>query len=278
MNIDENTAVVTPESNVSEQSADVQAQDSNATALDEFMADTEETNEDAHEVTEENAGAESEQPTEPVTEEIPKGIKGRILKAEEKADKRGYERAQSEWANERAELQRKIAEYEAKELEAEIEKEAAKLSRAEHVSIDFAKRLLRAERGIKAPEQNPEKVTEPSKTDNAPVLTAQRKDALNSQIRQIKARYGIDVMAHVTDDDAKEIFDGNMELWDIALRVGRSNTPAETPAPKQTVPAPVKSSGNNAPTGGMDFLTMSDEDFDKFNDKVGRGAVYRPRS
>lgn len=277
MNIDENTAVVTPESNVSEQSADVQAQDSNVTALEEFMAEPEETTGDDQGATEETAEAEKEQPTEEASiEEVPKGIKGRILKAEEKADKRGYERAQSEWANEKAELQRRIAEYEAKELEAEIEKEAAKLARDEHISIGIARRLLRAERGVKPIEQTSEKSADTaiSKTNEAPVLSNQRKDALNSQAEQIKNRYGIDVLELVTEDDAKAIFDGKMELWDVAMRAGKK----EEPTPKKPAPTPVKSSATNAPTGGMDFLTMSDEDFDKFNAKIARGAVYHPRN
>lgn len=274
MNIDENTAVETTP--VSEQSADVQAQESTTNALDEFMADTVETTEDAQEENE-TAEDESEQTTEQVTEEIPKGIKGRILKAEEKADKRGYDRAQNEWAAQKAEYERKIAAYEAEKAEAEIKREAVALSKKEHVSVEFAERLLRAERGISAPvKQTSEKGTEPSKTENAmPVLSDQRRTQLNSQIEQIKKRYNMDVMQFVTDDDAKAIFDGSMELWEVALRAGKGTAKAET---KSAPPTPVKSGGSSTNAkGGMDFATMTDEEFDRFNAKIARGAVYRPR-
>lgn len=262
---DENTAVVTAP--VSEQSADAQAQAAEPNSLEEFMAD-----ETAVDVQQEQEVTEpSTDTTEPQTEEVPKGIKGRILKAEQKADKQGYERAMAEWAKKEADYKARIAEYEAKEMEASLEQEAKELSKAEHISVEFAKRVLRAERGMTAPAQISEKV-EPSKTNDAPVLSDERLTQLNSQKAQIKERYNIDVMDLVTEEDAKEITEGRMELWDVAMRAGQKPS-----APVRSTPAPVRSGNGSAPTGSMDFSTMSDEEFDKFNAKIDSGAVYKPR-
>lgn len=269
MNIDENTAV-TPES-VSEQSADVQAQDSTVSALEEFMADTEETTEDVQEVTEEPAETQTEQPTDTMPEEMPKGIKGRIMKAEANADKRGYARAQSEWAVEKAEYERRIAEYEAEKAEQLLERDATDLSKKEHISVEIAKRLLRAERGIKAPVVQ-EKPVETSKTEQQNVLSDERRNQLNGQVASIKSKYGIDVMSLVTDADAQAIFNGTMDLWEVAMRSVTANKPV------QDAPKPVKSGGNSSPVkGGMDFSTMTDEEFERFNDKISRGARYIPK-
>lgn len=271
MNIDENTAVTTNES-VSEQSADVQAQDSTVSALEEFMADTEEVTEDAQETTEESAEAQTEQTHETVQEEIPKGIKGRIMKAEANADKRGYARAQSEWAAEKAEYERRIAEFEAEKAEQLLEKDATDLSKKEHISVELAKRLLRAERGIKAPAAS-EKPVETSKTEQKNVLSEERKTQLNNQAASIKNQYGIDVMSLVTDADAQAIFDGKMDLWEVAMRSFNPNQEV-----KQNAPKPVKAGGNaSSAKGGMDFSTMTDEEFDRFNEKISRGARYIPR-
>lgn len=275
MNIDEiNTAVspVEESSHESEQTADVQAHDEEITALEEFMADDETDGEDAPE-SEEKAEDNSEQTHSNDTEEVPSGIRGRILKAEKKADKAGYDRgyaeAQKAWAAEKAEYDAKLA----KLAEKEFEEEVVKLAREEHISQNLARRLLTAEKGY-APQNNTvsEKAT-PSKTEQA-VLSEDRRQQLTAQAAQIKQKFGMNVLDFVTDDDADAIFKGNMDLWEVALRSSKQN---ETPV-KRNAPPPVRGgNGSSARHGKYDFDTMTDAEFERFNNKIDRGGVYRPR-
>lgn len=259
----DNTVEVTQTESVQDDA--VQAQEPNA--LEQFMADTE-----AEESTEETTATETaqEQPeqaqTTQQTQELPKGIKGRILAAETKADRSGYERGRREAE---AEYQAKIADYEAKlnELaEIKLTQEAQELAKKEHVSLEFAKRVLRAEKGVKPA---PTQATKP-----APAKAEAKMDEalLKSQYEAIKANYNLDLLAEgvMTKDELEAVTQGRSDFNAIALKhlmqqksAPSTPTVVKTDAPKQSA--------------GYDFMTMTDEEFDRFNAKIGSGHPFKPR-
>lgn len=267
----ENTGVETTES-VSEEAA-VSQEQTQGTALDEFMAEIADTEQeaDAQTDTEEatEVGTQQEQTNETPRE---KGIKGRIHAAEAKADKAGYDRGRAEalreWEAQKAEYEDKLAKYAEMELEADAKDLAAK----EHCSIDFAKRILRIERGL--PAQEAPKTPAPSPAAPQQPDVKAKAEALYRQAQAVNAQYGIDVLEVFKTDKTVQakINSGEWDFRDVALNVLSSG---QQPKAK---PAPVRSGGSgNAPKGGLDFKNMSDADFDRFNDQIAKGAVFRPR-
>ena len=262
---------VTQEQAVSESVGEIQEQ-SETNALDEFMAEPEAVSE-RDSSSEGEAVETAEQTQTEENAELPKGIKGRILAAETKAEKRGYDKAraeaQKEWELKEAQYAAELAEY----REFKFNEEAKAFAKKENCSLEIARRLLRAEKGIVSPVSS-EKPVQTSKTDDTPVLSDERKAQLNGQIDSIKNKYGIDVMKSVTEEDAQAIFAGTMDLWEVAIRSMSSSAEKQT----TSAPKPVKGGGSSTSVkGGMDFSTMSDEDFDRFQAKIARGAVFKPR-
>lgn len=267
----ENTGVETTES-VSEEAA-VSQEQTETTALDEFMAEIEDNGQeaDAQTDTEESNEAETQQEQ---TNESPreKGIKGRIHAAEAKADKAGYDRGRAEafreWEAEKAKYEERLAKFAEMELEADAKELAAK----EHCSVDFAKRILRMERGL--PATDTPKTPKPS-----PVAPKQQTDvqaraqALYTQAQDVQKQYGIDVLELFQKDDTvkAKVSSGEWDFKDVALNVLSSGQKT-----KKATPAPVRSGGGKATKGGLDFANMSDADFDKFNEQIRKGAVFRP--
>lgn len=260
----DNTVEVTQTESVQDDA--VQAQE--PTALDEFMAETEaeQTEEQTEAAPAEEQPVQQAQTEEQPQQELPKGIKGRILAAETKADKSGYERGRKEAE---AEYQAKIAEYEArleKLSEIELTQEAQELARKEHISLDFAKRVIRAEKGIAEPKPQPE-VQQP-KTGTAKLNT----DLLKEQYENIKGVYGIDLLAPnvMTEDELKAVSEGRSDFNAVALKhlVDRAPEKKQPPTPTPT----------SAPkSAGYDFMTMTDEEFDRFNARIGSGHPFKPR-
>ena len=268
----ENTGEVTNTQDVSEEAA-VSQEQPETNALEDFMAEIADKEQEADAQTEsgeaDNAGSAQGQ-----TNETPqaKGIKGRIHAAEVKADKSGYDRGRAEalkeWEAQKAEYESRLAKYAEMELDAEAHSLAAK----EHVSVDFAKRLLRAERGISAP--TAPKTPAPASATNVAPDVKQRAEALYQQAQNVQAQYGIDVL-DLFQKDANikaKISSGEWDFRDVALNALSSAQKRQTQKP-----SPVRSGGNSRATGNMDFSNMSDDDFDRFNDQIARGAVFRPR-
>lgn len=260
----DNTVEVTQPESVQDDA--VQAQEPNA--LEQFMADTEPETEGIN--TEETAAEEQTEQVQTQTEpeqpqELPKGIKGRILAAETKADRSGYERGRKEAE---AEYQAKIADYEArlaKLNEIELTQEARELAQKEHISLEFAKRVIRAEKGVK-PEE-PKQEEQPQQKLNID------ENLLRSQYENIKSTYGIDLLAQgvLTEDELKAIAEGRSDFNAAALK----RIAQQPQQPKQT-PPPVKAS-NPKPPQAYDFMSMTDEEFDRFNEKIGKGHPFKPR-
>lgn len=236
-------------------------------ALEEFMADT--VQPESEEQTEQTA----EQPKDEQAQEqpLPKGLRGRIQAAEQKADKGGYERGRRE--AEQA-YQTKIAEYEqklAKYADMEVTLEAQELARKEHISLELAKRVVRAEKGI-VPTPQPE--AEQPKTAGKLNETL-----LKTQYENIKNTYGIDLLGEgvLKEDELKAISEGAMDFNAAALRILSERTNQQPVAKAKTTPAPVKNGNGRSTTSSYDFMNMTDEEFDRFNAKVGSGYAFKPR-
>ena len=242
----------------------VQAQEPNA--LEEFMADTEQTEETKADSEPKDEPAQ----TEPEEEPLPKGLRGRIQAAEKKADRSGYERGRQEAESQ---YQARIADYEAKlakYADMEITLEAQELSRKEHISLDLAKRLIRAEKGV-APQPQPEaKQTPPAATGKM------NNDLLKAQYENIKSNYDIDMLEKgvLTEDELEAITNGKMDFNAVLLKM-LSDQVKQLKA-KPDTPPPVKS-GTKKQQPVYDFMSMTDEEFDRFNAKIGSGHPFKPR-
>lgn len=264
----ENTGVDNTQE-VSETAA-VSQEQPESSSLEQFLNEAIEGEADAQSA---NNGEQAEQ-TDTIDEAFDnKGIKGRIQAERAKADKSGYERgraeAQAEFDRVKAEYEQQLAKY--KELE--LESEAQELSRTEHISVEFAKRILRAEKGVKAPTTQ-----QPQATSQQPTLDVkQRAQELYTQAQTVKQQYGIDPLEVFQRDQSvrAKVANGEWDMKDVALYAMKQNPTTEY---KKPTPAPVRSGATRAQTsGGLDFANMSDEDFDKFNEKIRRGEKYTPR-
>ena len=234
-------------------------------ALEEFMADTVET--ESREQTEETEQPKAEQAQE---QPLPKGLRGRIQAAEQKADKGGYERGRRE--AEQA-YQNKIAEYEqrlAKYAEMEVTLEAQELARKEHISLELAKRVVRAEKGVAAPAQPEAEQPKTAGKINETLLKA--------QYENIKTTYGIDLLSEgvLNETELKAISEGEMDFNAAALRILSERT-NKTETKAKNTPAPVRNGNGKSTASSYDFMSMTDEEFDRFNAKVGSGYAFKPR-
>lgn len=229
----------------------------------------------------------TEQETQPETaiehtEEAPKGIRGRIADAERKADARGYERgkqeAKKQWDSERTRYEERIRRY----AEMELEHDAKELANKEHCSVDFAKRMLRLERNMPAPvqEQSAKDTPRDENVRFAPRQAAtgnakERANYLYAQAEDIRKTMGIDVLSIFRDNAEvrQKVASGEWSFIDVAMQSKQEQ--ARTPKASQA-PKPVTSGGtsNSQP---LDFMNMSDEQWEEFNRRVAKGQSYRIR-
>lgn len=216
------------------------------------------------------------------TAEQPKlsgGIKGRLLEAEKKGEKKGYDAgrqaAEQEYQARMAEMQTrldKLSEYELKE-------EAAKLAKEEGCSVALAERILRAEKGLspaskETTQSNNTKATQPRdangrfvKNDSAdtdkPDMTA-RAQFLFEQAQSIKRRTGFDAMelySKADSDTQRRIAEGEIDFEDLIASQGTA---------KRSTPPVVKAKDG---MGSTRLSQMSASDFSKLDDYVKKGGV-----
>jgi len=200
-----------------------------------------------------------------------KGIKGRIQAERAKADKTGYERGKAEalraWEQQKADYEARLAKY----ADMELEQEAQQLAQQEHISLEFAKRILRVEKGLPGSAPAPAQQTAQPTSE-----VEQRARALYAQAQDIQRQYGFDVMDFYNNnaDVKQKVNRGEWDFKDAALFAMRQTPTTEQHKP---TPAPVRNGASPARTsGGIDFDHMSDEQFARFNEKLAKGEVYRP--
>lgn len=237
-------------------------------ALEEFMADTEPTEDNE---TSQQADKQPQPQQAQTEDEVPKGIRGRIQAAQAKADRSGYERGRQEAESA---YQAKIAEYEqklAKYADMEVTLEAQELSRKEHISLDLAKRVIRAEKGMGAAQAQ----EAPQQAQTQQAQPAFNRDALRVQYENIRDVYGVDLLAEgvLKDDELDGIVSGRSDFNAAMLRILYEQQTAKA----QPTPPPVKNGGGRPTQTNYDFMSMTDEEFDRFNDKISSGRAFRPR-
>lgn len=208
------------------------------------------------------------------------GIKGRLLEAEKKGEKKGYDAgrqaAEQEYQARMAEMQTrldKLSEYELKE-------EAAKLAKEEGCSEALAMRILRAEKGL-SPASNKEtttsndtkatpprdangRFTKQDSTDTGKPDMTERAKFLFEQAQSIKRRTGFDAMdlySKADSDTQRRIADGEIDFEDLIASQGTA---------KRSTPPVVKAKDG---MGSTRLSQMSASDFSKLDDYVKKGGV-----
>lgn len=243
----------------------VQAPEHSAAALSEMLVGAEE-------------GAVETEPQENETkqqEEAPKmsgGLKGRLLEAEKKGEKRGYDAGrqalQQEYEARLAQMQERLTKLD----EYELREEAAKLAKDENISEAIAMRLLRAEKGMKAPEQ-PKAEEKPAQArDSAGRFTSPQKEEVNTraqflyaQAQSIMRRTGVDAIELYKNADSEtqsRIARGEIDFEDIV---------SEAMSSSQRTPPVVKANGGSA--GSKRLADMNASDFRKMDEYVMQGGV-----
>lgn len=253
------------------ETAAVSQESAESSSLEQFLNDAAEEKADAQ-----TPGSEEQtEQTDAIDEAFDsnKGIKGRIQAERSKADKQGYERGKAEalreWEKQKAEYEARLAKY----ADMELETEAQQLANTEHISIELAKRILRAEKGNVS--------STPAPAQPAPQPASQQSDVeqyarmLYAQAQDIQKQYGFDVMDYYnTNADVKQKV--NSREWDFKDVALFAMKQAPTTEQKPT-PAPIRSGASPARTGGgVDFDSMTPEQFARFNAKLAKGEVYRP--
>ncbi len=240
----------------------------------------------------EKANPEEAKAEEPRKE--PGWLKPRLEAEKRKGDKAGYERARQEvessYKAQLAEMQAKLDKY----AEMEFEQEAKDMAVKEGVSIDFAKRLLRAERGLKPAQSAPavdkgqpardEKgrfaaasaEKEPPKAGEADPV-AEQAQAMYDDGEKVHAETGVDVLKLYLENPEvqKRVLNKQWSFADVAREYLRET--GQTQTRMRQTPPPVRSGGNSERgTAAVDFLNMTPKQYAAFNKRIDEGYEYRP--
>lgn len=232
---------------------------------------------------EEAGREEDEQPSQdrPESEgKVSGGIKGRLLDSERKGYSRGQAEANAAWQAKEAQYQARIHELE----NYEIKEQARALAEKEKISIEFAERVIRAERGVPAqaqPQTQPE--TQPT---NAQPRDAQGRfvarqqapgDDVNSyaqtlleQAKTIKRLTGEDMMALYNSDPTVQERIASREIDFYGLAEERRNGGG------RRMP-PVVRSSNGQPVHRHSIADLTDDQFDELDRRLEQGAVFDMR-
>lgn len=200
------------------------------------------------------------------------GIKGRLLDADRKGYDRGKSEAEAAWQAEKAQYEARIRKLE----ELEIKEEATKLAEQEHVSVAFAERLLRAERGIpgNAQPQETHSTEQPRDAQGRFVSRNQQDDSnayaqtLLDQANTIKRLTGQDMMALYNSrlDIQNRILNREIDFYGLAEEMrGQKQMP------------PVVRNANGQTVRHRTIADLSDEQFDELDRRLEQGAVFDMR-
>lgn len=225
---------------------------------------------------------------EKTTESAPKvngGIKGRLLEAEKKGEKRGFDAgrqaAERAYASEKAEMQARLAKLE----EVEIREAAAQIAKDEGCSEKLALRLARLERG-KPAQAEPDQAESAAETKSdrprdASGRFAQKPEAdgdqpsarakeLFAQARDIQRATGLDVLEIFNNDQdiRARVARGEIDFADVAREYNQAG--------RKRVPAPVRNTGGDG-VQVRSFRDMTDEQMAEINRKLAQGYTIDTR-
>ena len=204
-----------------------------------------------------------------------KGMRGRMKQFEQRGYKRGAQEAESKWAEERKGYQEKLARYEQMELEAEARKFAQEKNIPEEIALDY----MRMKKGMPAAAEQPRddngRFAQQAAPQSAPDADVQaRAAALMTQAAAFEKMSD----GNVTKDAILDAFQNDSEVrqkvvsgeWDFT-DVGRALSGGQQRAPR------VSRSASNGKIGTSTFLSMSDDDFASFDERIRQGAVFDAR-
>ena len=204
-----------------------------------------------------------------------KGMRGRMKQFEQRGYKRGAQEAESKWAEERKSYQEKLARYEQMELEAEARKFAQEKNIPEEIALDY----MRMKKGLPAQPEQPRddngRFAQQEASQGAPDADVRdRAAALMTQAAAFEKMSD----GNVTKDAILEAFQNDSEVrqkvvsgeWDFT-DVGKALSGGQQRAPR------ISRSATNGKVGTSTFLSMSDDDFASFDERIRQGAVFDAR-
>lgn len=159
-----------------------------------------------------------------------------------------------------------------KPLEERMDEEAAQeLVRSRKVGdIETARELVRLRKGqpaqqSSAPREQPRQANGQFAAKDDPVISA-RIEILGNQAEKIKAKTGIDVMSEFENNAEikKAVLNGEMDFYEVAEQMKARPARKRPPSPMRS-PNGVNGQINNP------IMQMSDEQFDRFVDRVRKG-------
>ena len=189
-------------------------------------------------------------------------VKSRIDKAVAKAIAETEARMQAKFEQQMAPYKEQLINAEAQEL----------VSSGKVKDLETAKELVRFRQG----QPQPQKQEQPRNTQGqftqrqseSDAGTSARIDMLKHQADRIKEQRGIDVIAEFQkNEDAKQkIVSGEWDFYDLAEEMSK---------PKKKTPAPMRSSNGANGIQATAIWNMTDEQFDKLDQRIHEGARYR---
>lgn len=205
-----------------------------------------------------------------------KGMRGRVKQFEQRGYNRGLKEAESKWAEKERGYQERLAKYE----QMELENEAKEFAQKNNVPENFALEYLRMKKGMPVTEQP---------RDDAGRFASQQSAAVDSATETAQARArtlmtqaeAFEKMTDgaVTRDAILDAFQNDADVhqkvvsgeWDFT-DVGRSlGNASQRSAPR------VSRSASTGKIGTSTFLSMSEDDFARFDRQISQGAVYDAR-
>lgn len=208
-------------------------------------------------------------------EPVDKGLRGRMKQFEQRGYNRAMKEAESKWAEERKGYQDRLAKLEQMELEAD----AKKFAQENNVPENFALEYLRMKKGMPAAEQP---------RDDAGRFAPQQTAAADPAMENAQARArtlmtqaeAFEKMSDgaVTKDAILDAFQNDADMhqkvvsgeWDFT-DIGRALGNGQRPAPR------VSRSASTGKIGTSTFLSMSEDDFARFDRQISQGAIYDAR-
>lgn len=206
-----------------------------------------------------------------------KGMRGRVKQFEQRGYNRGLKDAETKWAEKERGYQERLAKYEQMELEAEAKDFAQK----NNVPENFALEYLRMKKGMPVAQQP---------RDDAGRFAAQpQSDVADPELESAQARAqtlmtqaeAFEKMSNgaVTRDAILDAFQNDAEMhrkvvsgeWDFT-DIGRALGDID----QQRAPK-VARSASRGKIGNSTFLSMSEDDFAKFDRQISTGAIFDAR-
>lgn len=206
---------------------------------------------------------EQEKPQQQPSQSEPGWIRKRVDKAVQKAIADTEARMQANFDKQLAPYRDQLITMEANEL----------VRSGKVKDLETAKELVRYRKGQPQIEAQPEQPRNEKGQfaamqgdDRDPAIQAQI-DMLTHQANRIKERTGVDVIAEfqTNEEVRKKVSSGDWDFYDVAEALAK---------PKKRPPSPVRSPNGVSGSEKSAIMSMTKEQFKKFDEKISGGARY----